>query len=349
MKKNKGFAKFLLTFSAFLGISITSCGQINKHISLFIYSSSDTFMASYSSQIQNTLRSKYEIRVFDGENSQSYQNSQIVDEINDSSTKVLLINLVDRLAAKTIVEKATKVSKPIIFINREPLEKDIIESSLAYYVGAKPESDGELQAEIVNEYFTSPENFLESFDRNSNGQLDIVLVKGEQGHQDTENRSKFSINKLRDLGYNVNILETRFCDRNRTTSRDYFAEIYQFIKGDVDLVLSNNDDMALGVIDYLTSLEDYDETKPLYETYFPIIGVDATDVGLDAVKEKKMYGTVRNDYEKQVEIIDKLIEYLLNNLDINTFPFEMDRKNFFHTDGIKITQINYESVIKNEE
>lgn len=345
MKKNKSFARFFVIFAGLIGLNISSCGQINNHISLFIYSSSDTFMAGYTTQIKNTLRSKYDIRVFDGESSQSFQNAQIVNEINDSSTKALLINLVDRLAAKTIVEKATVVNKPIIFINREPLQKDLSGSSLAFYVGAKPESDGELQAEIVNEYFMSPSNFLENFDRNDNGLLDVVLIKGEQGHQDTENRSKFSINKLREFGYDVNLLETRFCDWNRTTSKDYFAEIYPSLKNDVDLVLSNNDDMALGVIDYLTELEEYDSIVPLYENYFPIIGVDATDVGLEAIEEKKMYGTVRNDYEKQVEIIDKLIEYLLKDIDISTFPFEMDQTNFFHTDGIKITQVNIQTIL----
>ena len=79
---------------------------------------------------------------------------------------------------------------------------------------------------------------------------------------------------------------------------------------------------------------------------FPlIVGVDATEVGLEAIVNKEMYGTVRNDYETQVEIIDTLIDYLLNENDMSSFPYLTDSKNFYRTDGIKITQENYEEFI----
>jgi len=58
-----------------------------------------------------------------------------------------------------------------------------------------------------------------------------------------------------------------------------------------------------------------------------------------------MYGTVQNDYEKQVAIIDELIDYLLNHIDMSTFPYKTDSGNFFRTDGIKITQENYSEFI----
>ena len=76
-----------------------------------------------------------------------------------------------------------------------------------------------------------------------------------------------------------------------------------------------------------------------------IIGVDATEVGFEAVQNQEMYGTVQNDYEKQVAIIDELIDYLLNHIDMSTFPYKTDSGNFFRTDGIKITQENYSEFI----
>ena len=103
--------------------------------------------------------------------------------------------------------------------------------------------------------------------------------------------------------------------------------------------------MALGAIDYFKTLDDYDSSKPLYEQYPLIIGVDATEVGFEAVQNQEMYGTVQNDYEKQVAIIDELIDYLLNHIDMSTFPYKTDSGNFFRTDGIKITQENYSEFI----
>lgn len=345
MKKNSRFAKFLFLSMSLISISLMSCGENNSHISLFVYTSLDTFMQGYAKQIQDTLKDKYNVITFDGESSQTYQNDQIVSEINNPESKFLLINLVDRLASKTIIEKASTESKPIVFLNREPLEKDLRGSKLAYYVGARPESDGEIQGNIINEFFESSTNFLVNYDRNSNGKLDILLIKGEQGHQDTENRSQHSIDRLKLLGYDTNIIDSRFCDWVRTSATEFLAEVYEDYKDDIDVIISNNDDMALGAIDYLKTLPEYDPELPLYDQFPLIVGVDATEVGLDAIVNKEMYGTVRNDYETQVEIIDKLIEYLLNDYDMSSFPYTTESENFYRTDGIKITQDNYEEFI----
>ena len=123
------------------------------------------------------------------------------------------------------------------------------------------------------------------------------------------------------------------------------AEVYQDYKNDIDVIISNNDDMALGAIDYLKSLPEYNPDLALYDQFPLIVGVDATEVGLNAIVNKEMYGTVRNDYETQVEIIDKLIEYLLNDYDMSSFPYTTESENFYRTDGIKITQHNYEEFI----
>lgn len=323
-------------------LCLTSCNKKDFHISLFIYNSSDTFMKGYSDLLISTLESDYKVTTYFAEGSQSYQNDQILNELYNDDNKLLLINLVDRLAAKTIIDKATSLNKPLIFLNRQPLSNDLKDGINCYYVGAKPESDGELQAEIINEYFISNENFINSdFDKNNNGMLDIVLIKGEQGHQDTENRSRNAIDTLLNFGYKVNILNTSFCDWNRKQAEEYMTKVYEEYQNDIDLVISNNDDMALGVIDYLKKLPTYQRDVPLYELYFPIIGVDATSVGLEAIKNQEMYGTVKNDYEKQVEIITSLIPILINNKSMIDFPFTMDAPNCFQTDGIKISQINY--------
>lgn len=345
MKKNSRFARLLTLSIGLISISLMSCGENNSHISLFIYTSLDTFMKGYAKQIQDTLKDKYNVITFDGESSQTYQNDQIVSEINNPESKFLLINLVDRLASKTIIEKASTKNKPIVFLNREPLEKDLSGSELAYYVGARPESDGEIQGNIINEFFESSTNFLVNYDRNSNGKLDILLIKGEQGHQDTENRSQYSINRLKSLGYDTNIIDSRFCDWIRSSATEFLAEVYEDYKNDIDVIISNNDDMALGAIDYLKTLPEYDPELALYDQFPLIVGVDATEVGLEAIVNKEMYGTVRNDYETQVEIIDTLIDYLLNEKDMSLFPYPTDSKNFYRTDGIKITQENYEEFI----
>ena len=61
----------------------------------------------------------------------------------------------------------------------------------------------------------------------------------------------------------------------------------------IELVLANNDDMALGAVDAYNSAKISADDRPL------IFGIDGTDVGLEAVVNKTIMGTIYNDKEGQ--------------------------------------------------
>ena len=68
----------------------------------------------------------------------------------------------------------------------------------------------------------------------------------------------------------------------------------QWLEGyrdEIEVVFANNDDMALGAIDALK--ESDVEHWPL------VVGIDGTDVALDAVDRHELYGTVLNDAKGQ--------------------------------------------------
>lgn len=333
--------KFLITLiSLFL---MASCANEKTNISLFLYTDSDTFLNSLKDSVIDKFASNnnYELNTFYGQNSQYVQINQIIDEINNKSD-LLLINLVDRLAASSIIEKAELLNVPIIFFNKEPLAKDIVKSNNAFYVGTNPIFEGEGQAEIVDNLFDGVNNFkYSSFDKNKDGKLQVVQIKGEQGHQDTEQRSQYSLKKLLELGYEVEILATTYADWSRDVAKVDFSEMYEEIlnnNNQIELILSNNDDMALGVIDYLTSLKEYDSSKTFLEQYFPIIGVDATEVGLKAINDNLLYGTIRNNRNTQADAIYKLAEIILNKGNFEEFEYDITNKKFVRIDGEKITK-----------
>ena len=68
----------------------------------------------------------------------------------------------------------------------------------------------------------------------------------------------------------------------------------------IELILANNDDMALGAIDALKVSELPKDEWPI------IVGIDGTDVGLGAIKNGEMAGTAYNDKEGQAEAMLKL-------------------------------------------
>ena len=63
----------------------------------------------------------------------------------------------------------------------------------------------------------------------------------------------------------------------------------------IELVIANNDDMAVGAIDALKASDLSREEWPV------VVGIDGTDVGLEAVKNGEMVGTVYNDKEGQAK------------------------------------------------
>ena len=65
----------------------------------------------------------------------------------------------------------------------------------------------------------------------------------------------------------------------------------------IEVILSNNDDMALGAIDALS------ETGRPLEDWPLIVGIDATAPALEAVRAGQLYGTVFNDSRGQARAI----------------------------------------------
>ena len=60
-------------------------------------------------------------------------------------------------------------------------------------------------------------------------------------------------------------------------------------------MIANNDDMAVGAID---ALKASDLSR---EEWSVVVGIDGTNVGLEAVKNGEMVGTVYNDKEGQAK------------------------------------------------
>ena len=69
---------------------------------------------------------------------------------------------------------------------------------------------------------------------------------------------------------------------------------------DIELVLANNDDMALGAI------EAYEDKEVPRDQWPMIFGIDGTEVGLQAVVDGRMTGTVYNDKDGQARAMEAL-------------------------------------------
>lgn len=279
-----------------LGICLYGCsGGSGETIGVAIYKYDDSFMTGVRNQIQTLSKSgNYSVDIVDSENKQTVQNDKI-DLFLTKNYPALIINPVDRSAAGTIIDKAKNANTPTVFINREPLESDMSKWDKVYYVGAKAEQSGDIQGKMIAKWWN--ENKDKGGDRNQNGKLDYIMLTGEVGHQDATLRTQYAIKALQDANIETNKIAEQTANWNRNEGQSVLESLLNAGTNakDLDVVFANNDDMALGAIEALKSANFFTTA----ENSIPVVGVDATAAGKEAIKNGTMYGTVLNDSKSQ--------------------------------------------------
>jgi len=258
-------------------------------IGVAIYKFDDTFMTGVRNAIESAASGKAKVDIVDSQNSQPTQNDK-VDLFVSKKYNAMAINPVDRTAAGVIIEKAQKAKIPVVFFNREPLADDMKKWDKVYYVGAKAEQSGTMEGELLVDYWKAhPE-----MDKNKDGVLQYIMLKGEPGHQDAELRTKFSIQAIEDAGIKVEKLAEDTAMWDRVKAQDKMATFLSAHGDKIEAVLANNDDMALGAIEALKAAGYFKDNK-----FMPVVGVDATAPALQALSDGTLLGTVLNDAKNQ--------------------------------------------------
>jgi len=328
-KRSKRTSLFL-----FFSLLLASCQGPSGKTGIFFYDLSDTYLSEFGRQLYQYFdEAQIPYEVFGAERNQMEQNRQVVEEIQ-KKTPLLILNLVDRLSAGALIEKAKQTETPVIFFNREPFPDDLKEALKSfpkiYYVGTNASYEGTAQADMAASLFGAPDHLSGTFDKNGDGKIQTVLLKGELGHQDTEYRSQKCLGHLKELGYSVDLLTTRYADWSRARAKQEMSEVLEEKKDSIELVFCNNDDMALGCIDALREAGKIVDGK----MPFPIFGVDGTKVGLEAIEEGTMAGTVRNNAGKQAYAVATLAEKILKKeIDLSTFGFDYNEDHCLYPAG----------------
>jgi len=331
-------SKRFMTLAFTCGLLLTSCNGAVNDFSIYIYDEDDTFINKLRADIVSQTKEEYDLKVSYASRNQHKQNEQINSALEEGQ-KLLAINMVDRLAASALIEKCSVNDASVVFFNREPLEEDMAGKENAFYVGSDPSYEGKLQAQLAVDLFGSnPEDLNAKFDKNGDGKIQALILKGEIGHQDAEQRSKYCISTLTDEGYDVDLLGTYYCNWNRTTAYNTVKEKYDDFKDDVEVIFSNNDDMAYGAIDYFLEKDLFLRNVDVTEQPFQVIGVDGTDVGIKAIQNNFMYGTIFNDSKKQAGAIVDALHYLQGDITKDEIEYDVVRDNYIYIKGSSITK-----------
>ena len=246
--------------------------------------------------------------------SQRTQNDQ-VKELIDAGCNVLCVNLVDRADPSEIIDLARENDVPVIFFNREPVAEDMMQWDRLYYVGALAGQSGTMQVELAVELIRSDAGI----DRDRDGKIQYVVLEGEPGHQDAIIRTENAVDTLKRNGIEIEKLSYGIANWNRAQAQNQMLQMISQHQNQIELVLANNDDMALGAIDAYEKLNYTESALPVF------LGIDGTDVGLEAVREEKMAGTVYNDKEGQAKAMMELAAALVTGEGMDKIELEKER------------------------
>jgi len=268
------------------------------------------------------------IEIVDSEGQQAKLNDQ-VDIFITKKVDVLAINLVDPAAASTIIAKAKAAKIPLVLFNKEATEAGAMASyDRVWYVGTNSAESGIIQGQMmVNDWKANP-----AWDRNKDGTVQYVMLKGEPGHPDAEARTKYSVKSFVDAGIKVQQLALE-ADPNWSTTHGndkMAAWLTSSFGKDIELVICNNDGMAFGAINALKAAK----------VKLPIYGVDALAQALTHIAEGELNGTVLNDGVNQARAtIDLAINAALGKANATEGTnWKLD------TDGTKAVRVPYVAV-----
>ncbi len=336
--------------------ALTACGGSSDgskgEVSVLYYTFSDTYISSVRSAMDKLLKDAgVKFNDYDANGNQTQQTEQ-VDVAIAKGSSALIVNVVDtgsNDAAQTIVNKAKAANIPVIFFNRSVDETVVKSYDKCVFVGTDYEMAGHMQGEMIGKYIV--ENF-DKLDLNGDGKLSYVMFKGQEGNLEAIARTKYGVEDCNKLLTAAGKPELSFYDASNSdkylvdqdgqwssaAATNYMSTILaqysEANKNMVELVIANNDDMALGAISALQAAG--------YNTgsgkTIPIFGVDATDAGKSAIKSGAMTGTIRQDGDGMASTIFTV----MNNLRDGKGTFEgVDSENVVGTWRVNIPYSEY--------
>lgn len=242
----------------------------------FILSLRDEFLSALEKGANDNCPSNVKLTTQDAQNDAAKQ-QQMIESARNAGNAAIIINLVDPASAASMLESAGDT--PVVFVNRYPTDDSILEKGKCVYVGSDEMTSGKFQGEFLVDYF------------NEKGMKDItyVMIQGTLGQTSTTNRTASAVKALEDGGLNITLKGAELAgEYDRATAIEVFSPLISTGEVDFDCVISNNDAMALGVIEAM-------EQKGLNPGDIPIVGIDATADGRQAIKDGKLAMSVFQD------------------------------------------------------
>ena len=310
-------------------LSLASCGgaaSTKGDVAVFYYTFSDTYVSTVRSAMDELLKKNgYSFQDYDANGNQTTQTEQVQTAITKGAT-MLIVNVVDtgsNDAAQNIVNLAKNANIPVVFFNRSVDESVIASYDKCAFVGTDYEMAGHMQGEMIGNYLV--ENY-DKVDLNGDGKISYVMFKGQEGNLEAIARTQYAVEDANKILTAAGKPELVFYDSSNASkylvdqdglwssaaATNYMSTILsKFSESNgnmVELVIANNDEMALGAISALQAAGYNNSGK----TTIPVFGVDATPAAQSAIQNGSMVGTIKQDGQGMADVLAAITENFTN-------------------------------------
>ena len=325
MKKMKLFATLAVTAAMVLGLAACGGGSSaapaatdsgstgggaaagGEKITL-IMSQRDEFLSSLEAGAKKAAAELGVNLVTQDANQDESKQIQYVQAAAADGQKAIIVNPINPSACQSIIDAAGDMK--VVFVNRVPDDTSILNEN-AVYVGSDEHTSGKFQGDFLAKYFKDK------------GQTDIkyILLRGIEGQTSTTLRSESVLQALADNGINATETYAKSCLYDRTEALNQMGNILADASKEFDCIICNNDSMALGAIEACTQANRTID--------FPIVGIDATADGRQAIKDGTLAMSVFQDPNGQGGGAVQAAVNLINGAALNEgTSFDVDETGF---------------------
>lgn len=292
-------------------------------ISVLYYTFSDTYISGVRATLDKILKDAgLNYNDYDANSNQTTQTEQVQTAIAKGAS-VLVVNVVDtgsNDAAQNIVNLAKAQNIPVIFFNRSVDESVVASYDKCVFVGTDYEMAGHMQGQMIGNYLLK--NY-DAYDLNGDGKISYVMFKGQEGNLEAIARTQYAVEDCNTVLQEAGKPALEFYDPANTNkylvdqdgnwssaaATNYMSTILArhstANKNMVELIIANNDEMALGAV---SALQSAGYNKGEGSTVIPVFGVDATDAAKAKIADGSMSGTIKQDAEGMANAIKTIID-----------------------------------------
>lgn len=330
-------------------------GVSNVNAAVFYYDYADNYISSVRSAMDTRLNNAgIKFQNYDAAGNQATQSDGIATALAGGAN-LLIVNVVENAspdAAQKAVDAAKTAGIPVIFFNRD-FDSAVIKSyDKAAFVGTDAPEAGHMQGELIGDYLLKDYN---KYDINGDGVISYVMFKGQEGNPEADARTQYAVEdankKLTAAGkselkfYDNANVKKYLVDQNGKWSAEAATSYMQTILAEyseangnmVELVIANNDAMAMGAVSALQAAG-YNKGTTGSKT-IPVFGVDALDAAVQMVNDGKMAGTIKQDADGMASTIMQLVTNVVSGSALMTGTENMN----VDTDAAKI-RVPYQKI-----